>query len=191
LEKKAFNLWTMFQSTFILSAFTFGGGYVIVPLMKKKFCDEYGWLSEEETLEMVAIGQSSPGAIAINAAVLMGWRCGGFAGALVGCLGTAIPPLLMLSVMYLIYDFIRDNVYAAALLRGMQSGIAAVIIDAVWGMAKGYFKPIAKVPSLLVMVCAFCATWFFDINVAYIIIVSGFAGAVAAFVSKKKKEGQL
>jgi len=191
LEKKKFSLWTLFRSTFVLSAFTFGGGYVIVPLMKKKFADEMGWLSEDETLELVAIGQSSPGAIAINAAVLLGWRCGGPLGAVVGALGTAIPPLIILSVMYLIYDFVRDNVYAAALLRGMQSGIAAVIIDAVWGMARGYFRPMVKVPSLVIMACAFCATWFFEINVAYIIIVSGFAGAVAAVINKKKKEGQL
>ena len=191
MEKKKFSLWTLFSSTFVLSAFTFGGGYVIVPLMKKKFCDEMGWLSEDETLELVALGQSSPGAIAINAAVLLGWRCGGLAGALVGALGTAIPPLIILSVMYIIYDFVRSNIYAAAVLRGMQSGIAAVIIDAVWGMAKGYFKSPIKVPSLVVMACAFCATWFFNINVAYIIIVAGFAGAVAAVVSSKKKEGTL
>ena len=191
MEKKEFSLWALFSNTFVLSAFTFGGGYVIVPLMKKKFSDELGWLSEEETLELVALGQSSPGAIAINAAVLLGWRCGGLAGALVGALGTAIPPLIILSIMYLIYDFVRSNVYAAALLRGMQSGIAAVIIDAVWSMAKGYFKRPVKVPSLVVMACAFCATWFFGINVAYIIIAAGFAGAVASVVTKNRKEGTL
>jgi chromate transport protein ChrA len=106
---------------------------------------------------MVALGQSSPGAIAINAAVLLGWRCGGLAGALVGALGTAIPPLIILSIMYLIYDFVRSNVYAAALLRGMQSGIAAVIIDAVWSMAKGYFNA-RQVPSLVVM-AGLLRTW--------------------------------
>ncbi len=190
MKEKKFSLWTLFSSTFLLSAFTFGGGYVIVPLMKKKFADELGWLSEDETLELVAIGQSSPGAIAINAAVLLGWRCGGFPGALVGALGTAIPPLIILSVMYVIYDFVRANVYAAALLRGMQSGIAAVIIDAVWSMAKGYFKSPIKIPSIVVMACAFCATWFFNINVAYIIIVAGAAGAIAAMLTKKK-EGTL
>ncbi|MGI6028072.1 MAG: chromate transporter [Candidatus Heteroscillospira sp.] len=190
MEKKKFSLWTLFSSTFMLSAFTFGGGYVIVPLMKKKFADELGWLSEDETLELVAIGQSSPGAIAINSAVLLGWRCGGLPGALVGALGTAIPPLIILSVMYLIYDFVRDNVYAAALLRGMQSGIAAVIIDAVWSMAKGYFKSPVKVPSIAVMACAFCATWFFNINVAYIILAAGLFGAIAAAMSKKR-EGSL
>ncbi len=188
MEKKPFSLWALFSSTFVLSAFTFGGGYVIVPLMKKKFADEYGWLSEEETLELVALGQSSPGAIAINSAVLLGWRCGSLPGALVGALGTAIPPLIILTIMFHIYDFVRDNVYAAALLRGMQSGIAAVIIDAVWGMARGYFKKPVKIPSLVIMACAFCATWFFGVNVALIILAAGFVGAVWAAVEKKRKE---
>lgn len=192
MEKKSeFNLWAFFRATFVLSAFTFGGGYVIVPLMKKKFCDEYGWITEDETLELVAIGQSSPGAIAINASVLLGWRFKGLAGALVGALGTALPPLIILSVMFYIYDFVRSNTYVAAMLRGMQSGIAAVIIDAVWDMAKGYFKSPIKVPSIVVMAIAFCATWVFGINVAYIIIVAGAAGAVAAIATKNRKEGQL
>lgn len=164
---------------------------MIVPLMKKKFADELGWLSEDETLELVAIGQSAPGAIAINSAVLIGWRCLGFRGAIVGALATALPPLIILSLMYVIYESIRANVYVAALLRGMQSGIAAVIIDALWGMVRAYFKPAVKVPSLLVMACAFCATWIFDINVALIILVSGLAGAIIAMASKKREDGQL
>ena len=103
MEKKSgFNLWAFFRATFVLSAFTFGGGYVIVPLMKKKFCDEYGWITEDETLELVAIGQSSPGAIAINASVLLGWRIKGLGGALVGARGTALPPLIILTVMFCI-----------------------------------------------------------------------------------------
>ncbi|MGE4353728.1 MAG: chromate transporter [Oscillospiraceae bacterium] len=190
MDKSKPNLITLFTSTFILSAFTFGGGYVIVPLMKKKFADELGWLSEDETLELIALGQSSPGAIAINVSVLLGWRFGGLLGAIVAALGTAIPPLLLLTAMYFIYDAIRSNVYAAAMLRGMQSGISAVIIDAVWDMAKGYFR-MEHIPSIAVMAAVFCATWFFGVNVAYIIVVSGFAGAVAAFVSKKRKENEL
>ena len=190
MEQSKPTLLKLFTSTLVLSAFTFGGGYVIVPLMKKKFCDEYRWLSEEETLELVAIGQSSPGAIAINVSVLMGWRFCGLPGAIVGALGTAIPPLVILSVMYLLYDLIRSNIYVAAMLRGMQSGIAAVIIAAVWDMAKGYFK-LERIPSIAVMAAAFCATWFFGINVAYIIIVSGFVGAVATIISKKRKERKL
>lgn len=189
LEKKPFSLWTLFSSTLLLSAFTFGGGYVIVPLMKKKFSDELGWLSEEETLELVAIGQSSPGAIAINTAVLLGYRCGGITGALVGVLGTAIPPLVILSVMFLIYDFVRENVYAAALLRGMQSGISAVIIEAVWDMSSG-IRSSRSIPSVVILVAAFCATWIFGVNVAIIIIASGVIGAIMT-THKRSKEGTI
>ena len=77
MERKRNVLWNLFVSTLYLSAFTFGGGYVIVSLLKKKFVDEYHWIEEEEMLDLVAIAQSSPGAIAVNAAILVGWRVGG------------------------------------------------------------------------------------------------------------------
>ena len=79
-QKYRQRLWKIFLSTLYLSAFTFGGGYVIVTLMKKKFVDEYHWIEEDEMLDLVAIAQSSPGAIAVNAAILVGWRVAGFAG---------------------------------------------------------------------------------------------------------------
>lgn len=84
----------------MLSAFTFGGGYVIVPLMRKKFVEQYKWIEEEEMLDLVAISQSCPGAIAVNASVLIGYRVGGVAGALATVLGTSLPPLIILSVNF-------------------------------------------------------------------------------------------
>ena len=77
--KKDFKIyWTLFTSTFYLSAFTFGGGFVIVPLMKKKFVDDLNWIEEKEMLDLTAISQSSPGAIAVNASILIGYRIAGF-----------------------------------------------------------------------------------------------------------------
>ena len=78
----------LFLSTFYISAFTFGGGYVIIPLMKKKFADELHWIDDEEMLNLAAIAQSSPGAVAVNASILVGFRVAGVAGALVAILGT-------------------------------------------------------------------------------------------------------
>ena len=72
----------LFLSTLYLSAFTFGGGYVIVTLMKKKFVDEYHWIDEQEMLDLVAIAQSSPGAIAVNGAIVVGYKLAGIAGVL-------------------------------------------------------------------------------------------------------------
>lgn len=81
-KKQDKKLWKIFWSTFYLSAFTFGGGYVIVSLMKKKFVDEYHWIEEEEMLDLVAIAQSAPGAIAVNGAIVIGYKLAGIAGIL-------------------------------------------------------------------------------------------------------------
>ena len=89
----------LFCSTFYLSAFTFGGGYVIIPLMRKKFVEQLHWIDEEEMMDLTAIAQSSPGAIAVNASILVGYRVAGVPGALVTVLGTVLPPLIILSIM--------------------------------------------------------------------------------------------
>ena len=88
---------TLFTSTFTLSAFTFGGGFVIIPLMRKKFVEQLHWIDEEEMMDLTAIAQSSPGAIAVNASILVGYRVAGVPGALVTVLGTVLPPLIILS----------------------------------------------------------------------------------------------
>ena len=122
--------WKLFSSTFCLSAFTFGGGYIIIPLMRKKFVEELHWIEEQEMLDLSAIAQSSPGAIAVNAAILVGYRIAGIPGALVTICGTILPPLIILSIISVIYGWFRSNPWVAALLKGMQSGVAAVIADA-------------------------------------------------------------
>ena len=91
-EKKKY--WTLFLSVMQLSAFTFGGGFVIIPLMRKKFVEKLHWLDEQEMLDLTAIAQSSPGAIAVNASILVGYRVAGVPGALLTVAGTILPPLV-------------------------------------------------------------------------------------------------
>ena len=93
---------TLFVSTFQLSACTFGGGFVIIPLMRKKFVEELGWIEEQEMMDLTAIAQSSPGAIAVNASILVGYRVAGFRGAMLTVLGTILPPLFIISVISLL-----------------------------------------------------------------------------------------
>lgn len=183
--KKKLNLyWTLFSSTFYLSAFTFGGGFVIVPLMKKKFVDNLKWIEDKEMLDLIAIAQSSPGAIAVNASIIMGYRIAGVPGALIASLGTVLPPLIIISVISLFYTAFRDNRYVSALLKGMQSGVAAVIIDVVFKMAGDIVKG-KEIISILMMVGAFIATFFFSINVAFIILV---CGAIGAFMTLRNEK---
>ena len=189
MEKKKKSIYRkLFVSTFYLSAFTFGGGYVIITLMKKKFVDELQWLEEEEMLNFTAIAQSAPGAIAVNASILLGYRVAGILGALISIIGTVLPPLIIISIISVFYAAFRDNIVVNAVLKGMQAGVAAVIADVVINLfgnitkQKDYF-------GILIMILAFLATYVFRINVMYIILVCGIIGAVKSFVSDNRKKG--
>lgn len=185
MENKKEVYLKLFLSTFYLSAFTFGGGFVIIPLMKKKFVEQLGWIEEEEMLNLVAIAQASPGAVAVNAAILVGYRIAGLLGALISILGTVLPPLIIISVISLFYIAFRSNVVVNAVLQGMQAGVAAVIIDVVFNLGGGILKDKEWVATTL-MIGAFIATYVFKINVIFIIIGCGCIGAIKMYYYDKK-----
>ncbi len=126
----------LFLSTLQLSACTFGGGFVIIPLMRRKFVEELHWIEEEEMMDLTAIAQSSPGAIAVNASLLVGYRVAGIFGALITLSGTVLPPLVIISIISLFYKAFRDNVIVNMAMTGMLAGVAAVICDVVITMTK-------------------------------------------------------
>ncbi|CUX35609.1 chromate transporter [Clostridium sp. C105KSO13] len=183
MDKNLKNYLQLFRSTFFLSAFTFGGGYVIIPLMKKRFVDELGWLTEEEMLNMAAIAQSSPGAMAVNASILVGWRLMGFSGALIAILGTVLPPFIILSVLSLFYTAFRDNQVVSAVLKGMMAGVSAVIFDVVITMSGKIIKTKKWLP-IVIMTGAFCVYYFFHINIIYIILFCGALGILVSMCDK-------
>ena len=172
--------WQLFSSTFYLSSFTFGGGYVIIPLMKKKFVDKLHWIEEEEMLDLTAIAQSSPGAVAVNASILVGYRVAGLPGTLVAVLGTVLPPLLILSAISLFYQAFRDNRVVGAVLKGMQAGVAAVIADVVCSMGWPILRE-KRWLSAAIMIGAFAASCLFSVNVLLIILVCGALGGLSYF----------
>ena len=175
----------LFVTMLYISAFTFGGGYVIVTFMKKKFVDEFHWIDEKEMLDLTALAQSTPGAIAVNAAIMVGWRVGGFAGMLSAVLGTIIPPVAIISILSLFYAAFAENPYVALVLQGMQAGVAAVILDVVWNMG----SKVVKGKSWLnngIMIAAFAATFVFKVNVMYIILVAALIGVVKVILMRKE-----
>lgn len=183
--KKDFKFYVkLFWSTFTLSAFTFGGGYVIVPLMRKRFVEQLGWLDEEEMLDYIAIAQASPGPIAVNASILVGYRLAGFWGAMSTILGTILPPLIILSVLSLVYLQVRDNHTVALVLRGMQAGVTAVIADVIITMASKVFKQKEAI-SIVIMLGALAAVTVFKINVVYVILFCIALGLLRVGFTKK------
>lgn len=178
----------LFISTFTLSAFTFGGGYVIVPLMRKRFVEEYHWISEEEMLDIVAIAQSAPGIIAVNASILTGHRLAGVPGALLSTLATVLPPFIIISIISGMYAAFRDNAAVAAAMRAMQAGVAAVIVDAVIKMGAPFVKE-KNFTAILLVVATFIASYILHINVAWVILTCGVLGALAALLKQRGKGG--
>lgn len=186
---RAARLRALFFSTLYISAFTFGGGFVIVTFMKRKFVDELHWIDEQEMLDMAALAQSSPGAIAVNAAILVGWNAEGLLGMVVAVTGTIIPPMVILSVISFFYAAFASNVYVALVLKGMQAGVAAVILDVVCGLGGNVLKT-RSVVYIALMVLAFVASFFFDVNVILIILAAAVFGVARALFQLKKEARQ-
>jgi len=184
MKRMTNKLLQLFLTTLYISSCTFGGGFVIVTFMKRKFVDEYHWISEPEMLDLTALAQSSPGAIAVNAAILVGWKVGGFAGMLSAVLGTIIPPMAIISVISLFYAAFAANKYVALALRGMQAGVAAVILDVVCSLGANVLKK-SSAWNYVVMLGAFAATFIFKVNVVWIILAAGVIGIVRAMATRK------
>ncbi len=185
-KKKSEVLKKLFLSTLYLSTFTFGGGYVIVTLMKDKFVDQLHWIDEEEMLDLIAIAQSSPGAVAVNGAIVVGYKLGGLPGVLVATLGAIIPPMVILSLVSLFYQAFRTNFFVNAMLSGMKAGVGAVIASVVYDMGGNVVKT-KSVLSVLIMLASFVACYFFRVNVVLIIVAVACIGAVRTLVTEKRK----
>ena len=184
-KKNGGVLLRLFTSMLVISAFTFGGGYVIVTLMKKKFVDEYGWLTEQEMLDYTALAQSCPGAIAINAAILAGWRVAGPMGMLCAVFGTVIPPLAILSVISVFYSAFAANPYVAMLLGGMQAGVAAVLTDVVISMGRNVLSQRSWMKTAI-MAAAFIAVYALKVSVIAVILCAAAIGIAAQLVEGRE-----
>ena len=167
----------LFWSVFQLSACTFGGGFVIIPLMRKKFVEQLHWIEEQEMFDLTAIAQSTPGAIAVNASIMIGYHVAGITGALLAVLGTILPPLIIISIVSLFYRAFRDNVIIDMVMKGMLAGVAAVICDVVITMGQGVFKQKRLVPVVMMLV-TFGLVHFAHMNVIIILLICGAVGVI-------------
>lgn len=179
------KLWTLFTSLLYISAFTFGGGFVIVTFMKRRFVDKLGWLDEQEMLDMTALAQSSPGPIALNAAIQVGWRVGGAVGMVIATIATILPPMIILSLVSIFYSAFASNEYVALVLKGMQAGVAAVIADVVCDLGSKVLKTKSWI-HIALMLAAFIATYFLNINVIFVILASALIGVILSLIDRRK-----
>lgn len=180
-------LFKLFFTMLYISTFTFGGGFVIITFMKKKFVDEYGWIDNDEMLDFTAIAQSSPGAIAVNAAILVGKKVAGALGTAFAVLGTVIPPIVILSVISVFYSAFSQNYYIALILRGMQAGAAAVVLDAACTLGGDVIKK-RKTFYIVLMAVSFVLSYFLKINAVYLILGTVMLAVCVELIKGRKKK---
>lgn len=179
------KLFRLFYINFFISAFTFGGGYVVIPMMRKYFVENTPCLSEEELMDMAAIAQSSPGAIAVNLASLVGYKIVGFVGALCSCIASVLPALIILSIISSWYGSFADNSSVAAVLKGMEAGVAALIVNLVLDMYRLVLQEKSRFLALLVPL-VFIGNYFFNINVAFLLAATSMVSIISALLVKRR-----
>ena len=184
MKEKLRKYLTLFLSTLEISAFTFGGGFVIIPLMRKKFVFKLKMIDDEEMLDLTAIAQSAPGAIAVNASILVGYKIGGVLGALISILATVIPPFVIISVISHFYIAFRDNRYVSLVMGGMIAGVAAVVADLVISMAWDILKR-KRLVEILMLIISFILLEFMNLNIIALIFIAGAVGYADYEISRR------
>ena len=174
-SKINFSYWLLFKSTFIVSMFTVGGGYVIIPLLKAKFVDEYHWIDDQQTLDMIAIAQSTPGIMAVNTSIMLGYKMGGLFGAICGMFATVLPPLIIITIVATFYDLIATNEYVKLVLKGMQCGATALLVNVAIDLLKKQFEKKLIIPTIII-IATFIANLCFDVNIILLVLIDGIIG---------------
>lgn len=168
----------LFLSMLRISAFTFGGGFVIIPLIRQRFVEKLGWISEEDMMDMIAIAQSSPGAVSLNIGVQLGWQMAGFMGSVSAIAGTLLPPMFWLSLISVFYDAFRASPIVDAFMRSMQPAVAAVILYACFSMLKA-LKNKERISIWLLLLLAVCLS-FAGVSAVYLLLMGAVFGALTA-----------
>ncbi len=173
----------LFFVFFKIGAFTFGGGYAMIPFIQKETVENKKWLSDDDILEIVAIAESTPGPIAINSATFVGYRVCGFWGSFFATLGVVLPSfLIILAISFVLTAFqeIRAVQYA---FFGIRAGVVALLLKAILTMNKKCKKDLV---SYIVIIAAFVLTVFFNVPVLAVIIGCAVFGFVSSVVIARR-----
>ncbi len=175
----------VFLSFFRIGAFTFGGGYAMIPLIQKEAVENRKWITDEDILEIVAIAESTPGPIAINSATFVGYRAAGVFGSVCATLGVVLPSfVIILAISYVLQQF-QDIKAVQYAFFGIRSGVLALLIKSLWSMYKASPK---GWQGYAVMGAAFVLTTFLNINVIFVIIGCAVFGLVTSMMMKGGKQ---
>ncbi|MFM1515111.1 chromate transporter [Helcococcus ovis] len=188
-KKTTISIAKMFMIFLKIASFTFGGGYTIVPVMKDEFSVKRKLIDEKEMLDIVSISTSGPGPMAINCAIITGYRLHGVFGAIMAAISSAIPSLVIITIISYFYKEFSENYYVKAALTGMGGAIAGVLLITSYDMAKQALKTHTFV-SAFIIICTFVASYVVSVNTGIIILVTAIFGLVVYSLIKDEEKSK-
>ena len=167
-----------------IGAFTFGGGYAMIPIIQYEVVNRRKWLSEQEYVELLTIAQAAPGPISLNTAVFVGYKCKGYKGALAAILGVVLPSFVIILLVAMFFHTMRDNRWVDAAFRGMRPAVVALIVAPIVGLTKGLHWVL-----IAVAVATALTVWYFGFSPVWLLLAGAVGGALWA--AKRGKEINL
>ena len=177
------KLWKVFATFFKIGAFTFGGGYAMIPLIQKETVENHKWVTDEDILEIIAIAESTPGPIAINSATFVGYRTCGVLGSVAATLGVVLPSFVLIHAISFVLRQFQELAVVQYAFHGIRAGVLALLCKALWGMYKKNQKNWA---SYIIMAGSFILTGLLDVSVLPVLVGCAVFGLVTAKVMERR-----
>ena len=177
------ELWKVFITFFKIGAFTFGGGFAMIPLIQNEAVEKNQWITDDDILEIVAIAESTPGPVAINAATFVGYRTCGVLGSVAATLGVVLPSFVIILLLSFVLRQFQQLEAVQYAFYGIRAGVLALLLKALWTM---YKKNSKSWVSYVVMGGSFILTAVLDVNVLFVIIGCAVFGLVTSVLMERK-----
>ncbi len=182
-ESRLKRILTLFLTFFKIGAFTFGGGYAMIPLIQREVSEKRKWITDEDILEIIAIAESTPGPIAINSATFVGYKTAGFWGAFGATLGVVLPSFVIIFALSGILNAVDDFKAVKYAFIGIRAGVLGLIVKALFTMYKKCKKNLI---SYIVMAGSFILAAILDIDVLIVVICCAVFGLVTSLVAERR-----
>ena len=179
------KLWKVFSTFFKIGAFTFGGGYAMIPLIQNEAVEKNKWITDDDILEIIAIAESTPGPIAINSATFVGYRAAGILGSVCATMGVVLPSFVIILLLSFVLRQFQELQAVRYAFAGIRAGVLALLMKALWTM---YKKSPKGWPAYVVMAGSFILTAIFDINVIFVIIGCAVFGLVTSMMLERRAQ---
>jgi len=180
------NIYLLFIKFFKIGLFTFGGGYAMISLIHAEVVENMKWLDDKEMVNMIVIAEATPGVLAINTATFVGYKIAGIAGSAIATIGVAMPSVIIICIISLFFDAFKNLKYAAYAFNGIRAGVVLLIIEAVGKLNKKNEKSLFY---FIIVGLTVIASFFFKLNVVYILIIAMILGILYTLIFVRDKKG--